>query len=199
MTLTSNFQTYHVSLTNLFSGTLSVAGLTGRRLTSVGVYDGLLVVGKGVRGADVGGLVGTLVVGADVGLSDGFKKVIGESLGDFFGFTNGDKVGEFVGSGDSGDEEGELVGSEVIGTSSLVITLLFDGEVVGSTKYIGGGLDISGTSTIGELLLGLSVSGPPILLGPCIPEGIAGLILGELDGDLVASSVRVSTDGEIVG
>ena len=196
MTLTSNFQTYHVSLTNLFSGTLSVAGLTGRRLTSVGVYDGLLVVGKGVRGADVGGLVGTLVVGADVGLFDGVNKVIGESLGDFFGFTNGDKVGGFV---SSGDEEGELVGSEVIGTSSLVITLLFDGEVVGSTKYIGGGLDISGTSTIGELLLGLSVSGPPILLGPCIPEGIAGLILGELDGDLVPSSVRVSTDGEIVG
>lgn len=60
-TLTSNFHTY-VSLTNLFSGTLSVAGLTGRRLTAVGVYDGLLVVGKGVRGAGVGGLVGTLVV-----------------------------------------------------------------------------------------------------------------------------------------
>ena len=88
-----------MSLTNLFSGTLSAAGLTGRRLTSVGVYDGLLVVGKGVRGADVGGLVGTLVVGADVGLSDGFKKVIGESLGDFVGSEDtGDKVGGFVGS-----------------------------------------------------------------------------------------------------
>ena len=88
-----------MSLTNLFSGTLSAAGLTGRRLTAVGVFDGLLVVGKGVRGADVGGLVGTLVVGADVvGLSDGSKKVIGESLGDFVGFTDGDKVGEFVGS-----------------------------------------------------------------------------------------------------
>ena len=60
-------------------------------------------------------------------------------------------------------------------------------------------MNVPGTSTTGELRLGLSVSGPPILLGPCIPEGIAGLILGELDGDLVASSVRVSTDGETVG
>ena len=61
-------------------------------------------------------------------------------------------------------------------------------------------MDVSGTSTTGELLLGLSVSGPPILLGPCIPEGIAGLTLGELAGDPVDSlPVRVSTDGEIVG
>ena len=77
-------------LTNLFSGTLSAAGLTGRRLTAVGVYDGLLVVGKGVRGADVGVLVGTLVVGADVGLS--------VEIGNLVGFIDGDKVGEFVGS-----------------------------------------------------------------------------------------------------
>ena len=60
-------------------------------------------------------------------------------------------------------------------------------------------MDVSGTLTTGELL-GLPVSGPPILLGPCIPEGIAGLILGAFDGDLVASlPVRVSTDGAIVG
>ena len=92
------------------------------RLTAVGADDGLLVVGKGVRGG---------TVGADVGLPDGSKKVIGESLGEFVGSEDA-LVGGVVGSADSEDDKGELVGSEVIGSSSLVITFLCDGDVVGS-------------------------------------------------------------------